>query len=62
MAVVSYLEPIAALRGDLRKKGGLYARVVHGRCIVQRKPRQSSEKQRAMRQAFGARYGGRHPP
>ena len=62
MAEVRLLEPIGALRGDLRKKGELYARMLYGRCIVQRKPRHSSEKQRAMRRAFGLRYAGSHPP
>lgn len=62
MAEVRLSEPIGALRGDLRKKGELYARMLYGRCIVQRKPRCSSEKQRAMRRAFGLRYAGSHPP
>ena len=62
MAEVRLLEPIGALRGDLRKKGELYARMLYGRCIVQRKPRRSSEKQRAMRRTFGLRYAGSHPP
>ena len=62
MAEVRLSEPRGALRGDLRKKGELYARMLYGRCIVQRKPRRSSEKQRAMRRAFVLRYAGSHPP
>ena len=48
MAEVRLSEPIGALRGDLRKKGELYARMLYGKCVIQKKPRRSSEKQRAM--------------
>ena len=51
MAEVRLSEPIGALRGDLRKKGELYARMLYGKCVIQKKPRRSSEKQRAMTRA-----------
>ena len=54
MAEVRLSEPIGALRGDLRKKGELYARMLYGKCVIQKK-------QRAMRKAFGSRYGGKPP-
>ena len=52
MAEVELSDPIGALRGDLRKRGDLYARMLCGKCVIQKKPRRSSEKQRAMRKAF----------
>ena len=61
MAEVELCAPIGALRGDLRKRGDLYARMLCGKCVIQKKPRRSSEKQRAMRKAFGSRYGGKPP-
>ena len=61
MAEVELSDPIGTLRGDLRKRGDLYARMLYGKCVIQKKPRRSSEKQRAMRKAFGSRYGGKPP-
>ena len=61
MAEVELSAPIGALRGDLRKRGDLYARMLYGKCVIQKKPRRSSEIQRAMRKAFGSRYGGKPP-
>ena len=33
MAEVELSDPIGALRGDLRKRGDLYARMLYGKCV-----------------------------
>jgi len=59
MAIVTFIRPIKEIRGMLKKGDTYYVRQLYGQWIVQRCPRKTSEKQRAMRQAFGERYGGR---
>ena len=58
MAIVTLKRPIAEARGILKKRDRYYIRMLDGQCIVQRRPKCYSEKQRAMRKAFGARYSG----
>lgn len=57
MAIVKLEYPITALRGVLNKKSGFYARMVHGKCEVRRRPQMQSEKRIAACQRFGAIYG-----
>ena len=46
MAEVELSDPIGALRGDLRKRGDLYARMLCGKCVIQKKPRRSRNSER----------------
>lgn len=50
--------PIQSLQGTLTE--GYYCRVLNGKNIIQRKPRRQSDRQRAMREQFGKRWGGKH--
>lgn len=54
-----FIEPIDELTGKLTSN--VYTRMLNGMRVVQRCPRQSSEKQRAMRKRFGELYKGKHP-
>lgn len=59
MAIVTLKEPYATFMGSLFTRDDVYARMLNGQCILQRKPRKASEKQKAMRKAFAEKYAGR---
>ena len=44
MAEVELSAPIGALRGDLRKRGDLYARMLYGKCVWLEVRREASVK------------------
>ena len=51
--------PFSAVHGTLTSDDNAYVRMYRGKCIIHRKPTKQSERQRAMRAAFGAKYAGR---
>lgn len=55
--IAKWIRPILRLRGSLTQD--YYVRQLWGKQVIQRKPRQTSEKQRAMREAFGKMYAGK---
>ena len=59
MAIAVLREPYKEFRGSAFLDDQVYARMVNGRCILQRKPRRQSEKQRQMRKAFAEKYAGK---
>jgi len=52
--------PLSALHGSITPDH--YCRMLNGKLIVQRKPRQTSPRQQAMRQAFAETYRHLSPP
>ena len=60
MAIVTFKRPIEEVRGILKRQDVYYVRNVYGKWVAQRRPRCYSERQRAMRESFGARYSGSH--
>lgn len=52
-----YVLPIDSIRGCIGPD--YYARVLNGQKIIQHRPRQSSEKQRIMRENFRKKYAKR---
>lgn len=60
MAIVKLTTPIKALRGQLSKYDDVYLRMLGGKCILQSKPKRTTYKQQAMRQAFAEKYKGKH--
>ena len=61
MAIAVLREPYKEFRGSAFFDDSVYARMLNGRCILQRKPRKQSEKQKRMREAFAEKYGKRKP-
>ena len=61
MAIATLKEPYATFSGSLFARDDVYARMLNGKCILQRKPTKASQKQKAMRKAFADRWAGRHP-
>ena len=59
MAIAKLIDPIEALRGQIRKNDQVYVRMLNGKCIIQSKPQRSSAKQQAMRKNFGEKYKGK---
>lgn len=60
MAIANLAYPIKAVHGQLCKRDQVYLRMLGDKCIIQRKPRRTTPKQQAMRQAFAEKYKGRH--
>ena len=59
MAIATLKRPIEEVRGVLKKSDRYYVRMMYGRCVIQKRPACYSEKQRAMRHAFGVKYANR---
>ena len=49
--------PLEALQGGLSKD--YYCRMVHGKQVIQHRPRKQSERQKAMRKHFAQQWAGR---
>ena len=57
MAIAKLTYPLEELRGVLQKSDDVYVRMMHGKCVVQRKPKMKSKKRIAACKAFGRKYG-----
>ena len=69
MAIATLIRLFSELRGTLKSHDAVYARMLNGHCIIQRKPDRSAHiptpAETANRRRFGQLYGTarkKHPP
>ena len=61
MAIANLIDPIAELRGQLKNTDKVYARMLNGKCVLQRKPNRAehvpTKREAENRRRFGEKYG-----